>query len=391
MKLEFSDRVNRFGANIFHRLDERKKQRLEQGKPVYNLSVGTPDFSPAGHIMEAVSRAALDPENYKYSMGDTDELIRAVQGWYKRRYRVCLEENEIMSVAGTQEGMAHLALAVCDPGDVVLVPNPCYPIFEIGPYLCGAKIEYYDLLPEKEYQPDWASIPEETLEQAKMMVVSYPSNPSGAAASPDLYRQMVRIANRYRILMVHDNAYSEIIYDGRVGGSFLEEDGAKEIGVEFNSLSKTYNVTGIRISFLVGNAQVIEKFKALRSQIDYGTSFLVQKAAVAALNGSQEQVAEQRRDYQARRDALCGGLRSIGWDVPDAKGSMFVWAKIPEPYSDSVEFCLELLDRTGVICTPGSSFGPLGEGYVRFALVLPADKIKEIVAVIKESKILPEK
>lgn len=386
--MKFSDRVNRFGANIFHQLDEKKKERLEHGKPVYNLSVGTPDFAVSKHIMEAVCNAALDPNNYKYSMGDTDELIHAVQQWYRRRYDVILEEDEIMTVAGTQEGMAHIAMAVCNPGDVVLVPNPCYPIFEIGPYLCGAQIEYYDLLPDNDYLPDLDSIPEELLIRAKMLVFSYPSNPSGATATEELYEQMVVLGKKYNILIVHDNAYSEIIYDGREGISFLKIPGAKEVGVEFNSLSKTYNLTGIRISFLLGNREVIHKFKTLRSQFDYGTSLLVQQAAIAALNGPQDDVMEQCNQYQQRRDALCQGLRSIGWNVPDAKGSMFVWAKIPKRYHDSMEFCLKLIDETGVICTPGSSFGPLGEGYVRFALVLPVDKIKEIIEIIGKSNIL---
>lgn len=386
--MEFSDRVNRFGANIFHQLDEKKKERLEQGKPVYNLSVGTPDFLTSKHVMEAVSKAALDPDNYKYSMGDTDELVQAVQHWYQRRYDVDLETGEIMTVAGTQEGMAHIAMAVCNPGDVVLVPNPCYPIFEIGPYLCGARVEYYDLLPEDDYLPDLESIPEETLQQAKMLVFSYPSNPSTATAPEQLYEKMIEIGRKYDILMVHDNAYSEIIYDGREGISFLKFPGAKEVGVEFNSLSKTYNLTGIRVSFLLGNAKVVHKFKTLRSQFDYGTSLLVQKAAVAALNGPQEDVVTQCKQYQERRDALCQGLRSIGWEVPDAKGSMFVWAKIPARFKNSMDFCMELIDKTGVICTPGSSFGTLGEGYVRFALVLPVDKIKEIIEIIDKSNIL---
>jgi LL-diaminopimelate aminotransferase len=236
--------------------------------------------------------------------------------------------------------------------------------------------------------PDLESIPDETLKQAKMLVLSYPSNPSSATATEQVYEQMVELGKKYDILIVHDNAYSEIIYDGREGLSFLKFPGAKEIGVEFNSLSKTYNLTGIRISFLLGNKEVVHKFKTLRSQFDYGTSLLVQKAAIAALSGPQYDVVQQRQQYQERRDALCQGLRSIGWDVPDAKGSMFVWARIPERYDNSMEFCLKLIDTTGVICTPGSSFGPLGEGFVRFALVLPADKIKEIVAIIGESDIL---
>ncbi len=378
MKIEFSDRSKRFGSNIFNTLDDYKRDRLAEGKPVYNFSVGTPDFAPDTHIMEELSRAALDPENYKYSLGDTQELLQAVIDWYEKRYSVTLLPEEITSVAGTQEGMAHIGLALINPGDIVLVPNPGYPIFEIGPYLCGAKIAYYELLPENHYLPDLASIPKEVADRAKLMIVSYPANPVCTTAPASFYEELIAFARDKQIVIVHDNAYSEILYDGRRGTSFLSFPGAKEVGVEFNSLSKTYNITGIRISFLLGNQEIIHKFKTLRSQFDYGTSYLVQKAAIAALSGPQDSIAINCKEYESRRDALCSGLEKLGLQVRPSEGSMFVWARIPEGYQNSYDFCLKLFHETGILCTPGSSFGSLGEGYVRFALVLPADTIRLI-------------
>ena len=378
MNIEFSERANRFGSNIFNTLDQYKNERLRQGKPVYNLTVGTPDFPPAAHIMEAVSRAALDPDNYKYSLGDTPELKQAVMDWYERRYSVTLRSDEITSVAGTQEGMTHIGLALINPGDTVLVPNPGYPIFEIGPYLCGAEIAYYELLPENNYLPDLASIPEEVARKAKLMIVSYPANPVCTTAPASFYEELIAYAKLHQIVIIHDNAYSEIIYDGRKGNSFLSYPGAKEVGVEFNSLSKTYNITGIRISFLLGNKDIIHKFKTLRSQFDYGTSYLVQKAAIAALNGPQDSILDNCREYERRRDALCVGLTKLGLPVQPSEGSMFVWARIPDGYKDSNDYCMKLFHETGILCTPGSGFGSLGEGYVRFALVLPAEQIQSI-------------
>ncbi|MFU0827222.1 MAG: LL-diaminopimelate aminotransferase DapL [Lachnoclostridium sp.] len=378
MKIEFSERANRFGSNIFNTLNEYKNQRLLEGKPVYNFSVGTPDFKPESFIMEAVSKAALEPDNYKYSLGDTPELIKAVISWYKRRYQVDLNENEIISVNGTQEGMAHIGLALLNYGDTVLVPNPGYPIFEIGPYLCGAHVEYYNLLPENNYLPDFNSIDDEVAERAKMMIVSYPANPVCATAPESFYEELIAFAKKHKIVIVHDNAYSEIVYDGGAGTSFLSFPGAKEVGVEFNSLSKTYNITGIRISFLLGNPEIVEKFKTVRSQFDYGTSYLVQKAAIAALNGPQDSIRKNRREYEKRRDALCEGLEALGLKVHKSAGSMFVWAKIPDGYKNSMDYCMELFQKTGILCTPGSSFGSLGEGYVRFALVLPVETIRSV-------------
>ena len=385
MELSFAKRMDSFQPGIFNVLDDKKRQLQAQGRTIYNLSIGTPDFLPDKHVMDALVEAAGKADNYKYALNELPELVEAVQNWYQRRYGVTLAADELMAVYGSQEGLAHIALALCDPGDVVLVPNPCYPIFEMGPFLCGARPVYYDLLPERDYLPDLSAIPEETARAARFMVVSYPANPVGAVAPESFYLELIDFARKYNIMSLHDNAYSEIIFDGRVGGSFLAFPGAREVGVEFNSLSKTYNLTGARISFVLGNREIISRFRTIRSQIDYGIFLPVQYAAIAALNGPQDSVLRNRQTYEGRRNALCGGLRSIGWNVPDSRGSMFVWAPLPEGYTDSAEFCFDLLEKTGVLCTPGSAFGSGGEGYVRFALVLPEEQIRQLVQVIRDS------
>ena len=388
MEIKLASRMGAFQPGIFSVLNDRKKERIQQGKPVWDLSVGTPDFEPDKHVIRAVEEAVKVSFNYTYALTDLPELTEAVQGWYKRRYQVPLEPEEITSVNGSQEGIAHIAWTLCDPGDIVLVPNPGYPIFSVGPELCGAKLVCYDLVEENNYLPDLNAIPEETAQAAKAIVVSYPANPVCKTAPRSFYEELVQFAKKYNIIVIHDNAYSEIIYDGREGISFLSVPGAKEVGVEFNSLSKSYCLTGGRISFVLGNRQIVQKFKTLRSQIDYGIFRPVQLAGIAALNGPQDGVAWRRAEYQRRRDALCGGLRSIGWNVPDSEGSMFVWAPLPEGFTSSADFCFELLERTGLLCTPGVAFGSLGEGHVRFALVLPPEEIKKIISAVDESGIL---
>lgn len=390
MKLQFAKRMESFQPGIFNVLNDKKNEMIRQGRQVYNLSVGTPDFLPDANVMRVMRDACENPDNYKYSLGNLPALVEAVQGWYQRRYGVHLERDEIMSVNGSQEGIAHVALPICDPGDLVLCPNPGYPIFEMGPWLCGAEIGYYDLVEENHYLPDLDAIPEEVARRAKMMVVSYPANPVCVTAPRSFYEKLVDFAKTYNIIILHDNAYSEITYDGREGISFLSIPGAKEVGVEFNSLSKTYNLTGARVSFVVGNREIIQNFSKVRSQIDYGIFLPVQLAAIEALNGPQDGVVARREEYQRRRDALCGGFRSIGWNVPDSEGSMFAWAPIPEHYADSVTFCMDLMERSGLICTPGSAFGSLGEGHVRFALVQPVEKMREIVAAVDRCGILQE-
>lgn len=384
MNIEFSKNLTHFEAGIFNVLDQKKDEIIKKGNKVYNLSVGTPDFEPDKHVINALLDSASKPEDWKYSLGDSQELFNALSKYYQERFNVSLSYDEITSVYGSQEGLSHIGLALCNKGDTVLVPNPGYPIFEIGPYLAGANIEYYDLLPQNNYLPDLNSIPKNILKNTKFMIISYPLNPVGAIAPDEFYDEIISFAKENNIVLIHDNAYSDIVYDGHIGGSFLSHEGAKEVGVEFYSLSKSFNMTGSRISFLVGNKEIISKFKILKSQIDYGIFTPIQKAAIAALTGPMNSVKEHCKEYERRRDALCSGLRELGLDVPNSAGSMFVWAKIPNNYNSSTDFCMDLLEKTGVLCTPGNAFGSLGEGYVRFALVLPVDIINEALDIIKK-------
>ena len=386
--MEFSKRMQLFGDEIFAALNEKKVALEAAGRTIYNLSVGTPDFAPAPHIMEALVSAAQDPENWKYSLRDLPEMLDAVCSYYKRRFGVEISPCQVASCNGSQEGCCHIGMVLCDEGDTVLLPNPCYPVFIAGAKLAGAEPYFYPLVKEHGFLPYVAGIPEDVARRAKYMIVSLPANPVGSVGTPELYAEIVAFAKKYDILIIHDNAYSDIIFDGAVGHSFFNTPGAMDVGVEFFSLSKSFDVTGARISFLVGRPDVVAAFRRLRGQIDFGMFLPVQKAAIAALTGPLDQVKEQCAVYQQRRDALCGGLRSIGWDVPDSHGSMFVWAPIPPKYTSSMDFCMELVEKSGVLCTPGSSFGPAGEGYVRFALTMPAAQIDRAVQAIRDSGIL---
>lgn len=388
MNIETSKRLEHFQTGIFAALNEKKDALVKSGKKVYNLSVGTPDFPVADHIRNALIAAAQNPDNFHYALKDLPEMLTAVKNYYKKRFGVELSTDEITSVNGSQEGIAHIGMALCNPGDVVLLPNPGYPVFEVGGYFGHAKLYFYDLKEENDFLPKFDEIPADIARQAKYIMVSYPYNPVCAVAPDSFYQELIAFAKKYHIIIVHDNAYSDIIYDGAYGGSFLEFPGARELGVELFSLSKSFNLTGARVSFVIGNKEVINAMKLLRSQYDFGMFLPIQHAAIAALTGPLDGVKEQCAEYQKRRDALCSGLRSIGWDIRDSKGTMFAWAKIPKGFSSSQEFCMELMEKTGVICTPGDAFGSMGEGYVRFALVLPVEVIQEMIAVIDESGIL---
>lgn len=384
MQIQLSDKANQLEAGIFAVLNEKKNELEAQGKKIYNLSVGTPDFRPSQHIIDAVCEAVKDPKNYKYALVELPELLDAAQAFFKRRFNLELDQSEIMALYGSQEGMTHITWALCNPGDLVLVPNPGYPIFSIGPQLCDARIWEYPLYPENGFLPDLKAIPEEIAEAAKFMVVSYPGNPCCKVAPDEFYQELIAFAKKNHIVILHDNAYADLVF-GRQGGSFLNYEGAKDVGIEFYSLSKTFNYTGARVSFAMGNSQIIQKFKALRTQFDYGTFLPVQYGAIAALTGPFDGVLRQCEEYEERNRALCGGLREIGWEVPDSEGTMFVWAPLPKGYTNSEKFAMELMERSGVICVPGSSFGSLGEGYVRMALVLPPEELKKAVESIAES------
>ena len=388
MEIKNAKRLDCFETGIFAALDAKKEELIKQGRKIYNLSIGTPDFEPPKCVVDALKSAAEDAKNWKYTLTDSPELLDAVIKYYKNRFGMTLSPDEITSVHGTQEGMGHLGAAILNDGDTVLLPDPGYPVFEAGALLGGAQIHFYPLLKENNFLPKLSDIPEEVLQKTKYMVISYPSNPCGAAADRETYEKVLAYAKKYDFLVINDNAYSDIIFDGREAVSFLSLDGAKEYGAEFFSLSKSYNVTGARISFLIGNKKIIDAVKLLRTQYDFGMFYPVQSAAIAALNEPRERIEEQCRAYQRRRDVLCGGLRKIGWNVSDSQGTMFVWLPLPDGYTDSWKFCELLAEKAGVLGTPGAAFGPSGEGYIRLALVLPETELSEIVNAIGISGIL---
>ena len=383
--MEFAKRMEQFGEGVFSRLAEMRRSRVAEGKEVFDLSIGAPNIPPAKRIMEVMAKAVMEPKNYVYAINDTQEMLQAVAQWYQRRYGVTLDaDTEICSLLGSQDGLSHIALSILDAGDVMLVPDPCYPIFADGPRLAGAELYYMPQKKENDYVIQLQDIPEEVAKKAKFMLVSYPNNPTAAMAPESFYHELVAFARKYDIIVLHDNAYSELVFDGRSWGSFLSIPGAKDVGVEFNSLSKTYGLAGARIGYCLGNSRVVSMLKTLKSNMDYGMFLPIQAAAVEAITGDQSVVAETRAAYERRRDVLCDGLIAAGWQMDKPPGTMFVWAPVPEQYADSESFVRDLLDKTGVLVTPGSAFGPSGEGYVRMALVQSEEDMQRIVEAVKQ-------
>lgn len=387
--MEFAKRMDRFGEGVFSMLAQMKHKRIEEGKDIVDLSIGAPNIPPAPHILKVLSEECLVKENYIYAINDQTDLLNAVSQWYERRYGVKLDPaTEICSLLGSQEGLAHIALSIADEGDCVLVPDPCYPVFADGPSLAGAVLYYMPQRKENHYVIDLKEIPEEVAKKAKLMIVSYPNNPTSVMAPDSFYEELIAFAKKYDIIVLHDNAYSELVFDGKTCGSFLRFPGAREVGVEFNSLSKTYGLAGARIGFCVGNKDVVEHLKTLKSNMDYGMFLPIQKAAIAAITGDQACVTETRAAYEKRRDLLCDGLNSIGWKMDKPESTMFVWAKIPDGFENSLDYVKQLFEQTGVLVTPGSAFGPSGEGHVRMALVQDEEAIAKAVKAIDESGIL---
>lgn len=387
--MQFANRMDYFKESVFTALLNMKKQKEERGDSVIDLSIGTPNIPPAEHIIETLLEAAKDGSNYIYAIQDMENLHKAVAVWYQNRYGVEIDpDTEVLSLLGSQEGLAHVCLSITDPGDIVLVPDPCYPIFADGPVLAGAKLHYMPLRRENDYLIDFNEIPIETAKEAKLMIVSYPNNPTTATAPPAFYEELIAFAKKHDIIVLHDNAYSELVFEGgEEGGSFLAYPGSKDVGVEFNSLSKTYGLAGARIGFCIGNHQVVENLAHLKSNMDYGMFLPLQKAAIAAITGDQSCVKATREAYRRRRDCLIREFAAIGWEIEPCPATMFVWAKIPEGFSSSEVFVRELLMQAGVIVTPGSAFGPSGEGYVRIALVQDETAIKEAAQHIRESRL----
>lgn len=387
--MEFAKRMDRFGEGVFSMLAQMKHRRLEEGKTIVDLSIGAPNIPPAPHILKVLSEECLNPENYVYAIQDQRELLDAAAFWYKNRYGVAVDpETEICSLLGSQEGLAHIALSIADEGDTVLVPDPCYPVFADGPALAGANLFYMPQRRENHYVIDLNEIPQEVAIEAKLMIVSYPNNPTTVMAPDSFYKELIAFAKKYDIIVLHDNAYSELVFDGKTCGSFLSFPGAKDVGVEFNSLSKTYGLAGARVGFCLGNHEVVGRLKTLKSNMDYGMFLPIQKAAVAAVTGDQSCVAATRAAYEMRRDLLCGGFNRIGWRMERPEATMFVWAQIPDGFENSLDFVKQLFEAAGVLVTPGSAFGPSGEGYVRMALVQDEEAIEAAVRAVDESGIL---
>ena len=350
-------------SNIFNQLDEKKRALIEKGVDVINLSIGTPDFQPDRHVMEAVSRAALDPDMYKYSLTETPELLEAVEKWYKRRYDVDLADDEIIQVSGSQEGFAHIGFAFAGPNDLILAPDPGYPIFTFGPLMTGATIALYPLREENNWQLDFNDIPEDIAERAKAIVVSYPNNPTTAVADRAFYEKLVLFAREHNMIVLHDNAYSDLMLDGTDGLSFLSIPGAKEVGVEFNSLSKTYSITGWRLGYLIGPAEVIEGARKVHDFLTVGAAAPLQEAAVAGLEMPASYYEELQALYTEKRDHFLAGLDRVGLKHNVPQGTYFVMIDISDFLAlpqfkgwTDLQFCEWMIREVGVAAVPGSSF-----------------------------------
>ncbi len=384
--MKFAKRMENFGEGIFARLAAMKQKKIAEGANVIDLSIGAPNIPPPAHVMKILSEEALKPENYVYAITDTGELLNAASDWYSRRYGVEIDPAcEVCSLWGSQEGLSHIALTIINEGDLTLVPDPCYPVFADGSKIAGSQIFFMPQLREHDYIIQLEKIPADVAARAKFMVVSYPNNPTTATAPPDFYERLIHFAKKNEIIVLHDNAYSELIFDGSHGFSFLSFDGAKDIGVEFNSLSKTYGLAGARVGFCLGNKDVVKRIKLLKSNMDYGLFLPIQKAAIAALQSPQEVIDKTRAAYIERIDALIDGLNAAGWHIDKPKATMFVWAPVPKNFGTSEEFVKTLLEKSNVMVTPGSAFGPSGEGFVRMALVQTADTMKRVAEQIKNT------
>ncbi|MBR0260658.1 MAG: aminotransferase class I/II-fold pyridoxal phosphate-dependent enzyme [Selenomonadaceae bacterium] len=384
--MKFSKRMENFGEGIFSKLAAMKREKISTGTEVIDLSVGAPNIPPPAHVMQVLAEEALKPENYVYALTDTRELLNEASDWYRRRYGVEIDPaSEVCSLYGSQEGLSHIALTLIDDGDLTLVPDPCYPIFADGAKLAGSKIYFMPQLREHDYIIQLDKIPADVAARAKFMIVSYPNNPTTAIAPADFYERLIYFAKKNDIIVLHDNAYSELIFDGSRGFSFLSFDGAKDVGVEFNSLSKTYGFAGARVGFCLGNREVVKHLKLLKSNIDYGIFLPIQKAAIAALRSPKEIIDKTRAAYIERRDVLIDGLSAAGWQIDKPKATMFVWAPVPKNFGTSEEFVKTLLEKSNVMVTPGSAFGPSGEGFVRMALVQTVDDMKKVAEQVKRT------
>ncbi|NHM32513.1 aminotransferase class I/II-fold pyridoxal phosphate-dependent enzyme [Bacillus sp. C11] len=372
-----SAKMDLLTTGIFTELADRKQDCLKRGKDVIDLSVGSPDLGPSQLVMDTIAEYSRNPANYGYTLKGTSEFNEAVRYFYKQRYHVEVNpRDEVLQLMGSQDGLSHLATAMVNPGEYVLVPDPGYPIYEASVTIAGGLIYPMPLLQENKFLPKLEDIPSEVLNKTKMMILSYPGNPVTALADEEFFEKVVEFAKLHQILVVHDFAYSEIIFDNNPQISFLSIEGAKEVGIEFNSLSKTFNMAGCRIGYVLGNAKAISILSSLKSHMDYGVFLPIQRAAEKALTSDFSVLDEQVKLYEDRRNTLIAGLNKSGWKVQSSPATMFVWASIPSGWT-SRQFAFELLEKAGVAVVPGDAFGKEGEGYVRMALVQPPHRLAE--------------
>jgi LL-diaminopimelate aminotransferase len=376
--------MNEFQTSIFNELSSYKKQKIQAGFDIIDLSVGSPDLPPPDFVMEELANYAKDPSSYGYMLTGTSEFHRAVSDYYARRYHVPISpEHEALMVMGSQDGLVHLPMVLTNPGDIVLVPNPGYTAYAAGISLAEACPFSMPLQEENHFLPNLDIIPEEIRLKTKLMILNFPGNPVPAMATTEFFKEVVHFAKKYKITVLHDFAYSELFYDEKPI-SFLSVDGAKDVGIEFNSLSKSFNMAGCRIGYVVGNSEVIEGLNRLKSNLDYGVFLPIQEAAIRALTNTSSFSDDLRAIYKKRRDTLIEGLHALGWNINAPGASMFLWAEVPKPFT-STAFTYKLLDEAGIVVTPGVAFGSEGEGYVRIALVQNEAVLQKAVLKLKDS------
>ncbi len=381
-------RINDLPPYLFAEIDRKKRAALARGVDLIDLGVGDPDIPTPTVIVEKLLESASKPANHRYpNSAGLIEFRQAVAEWYKKRFNVPLDATkEVVSLIGSKEGIGNMAVAFVDPGDIVLIASPCYPVYHIGTAFSGGKNYFLPLKKENHFLPDLESIPAEVARQAKLLWINYPNNPTAAAADRDFFKRVVEFANRHNIIVCHDAAYTEMGYDGYRPASFLEIDGAKDLGIEFHSLSKTFNMTGWRIGMAVGNAELVGGLAQAKSNLDSGLFQAIQEAGIEALRYGDQIVEPSRNVYQERRDVLVDGLRAVGLECEKPRATFYVWVSVPRGFS-SAEFAGKLLEEAGVITTPGNGFGDAGEGYVRFTLCVDKQRLKEVSERIRKVKL----
>jgi LL-diaminopimelate aminotransferase len=383
-----AERLQQLPPYLFKEIDRKKAEVMARGVDIIDLGVGDPDLPTPPNIIKALKKAADDPANHQYpSYSGMNTFKEAVAKWYQERFGVKLDPaTEVVSLIGSKEGIAHFPLAFIDPGDVVLIPTPAYPVYNTATIFAGGRSHFMPLLKENAFLPDLDAIPGEVAVKAKLMFLNYPNNPTSAVADPDFFKQVVEFAHKHRILVCHDAAYTEMAFDGYHSPSFLEVDGAKEVGLEFHSLSKTYNMTGWRIGFAVGNQEGIDGLGAIKSNIDSGVFQAVQMAGIEAIQGDQSCVRDMIRVYTGRRDLMVQGLRDAGFQLDPPKATFYLWVETPDGYT-SAQFAGRLLEEAGLVVTPGNGFGDPGEGYFRIALTQKRERLSEAAERLKAIKL----